>query len=77
MSAQLKMVAEDNPNCVPARVFLGHIYRVEERIGEAKAMYESALALDKNHLEASSSLRLLNKRRLKKLTFFERVFKKS
>ena len=71
---QLEAVVKDNENCVPARVFLGHIYRVEGDIDQAKRMYKSALALDNTHNEARSSLRILNMRKEKPPTFFERLF---
>jgi tetratricopeptide (TPR) repeat protein len=47
-------------------LFMARIYNAIKLEGEAKKMYEQALALEKNHIEATRELRLLNMRKSKK-----------
>lgn len=62
--------------CVAARVFLGHIHRVEGDIDEATKRYKQALRLDPDNRDAHSSLRIMNRRQTKKPSFLERLFGK-
>lgn len=72
----LQELVDDYEHCVSARVFLGHIHRVDGDLDLAVRQYKSALRLDSNHHEAQSSLRIMNRRAEKKPSFFERLFKK-
>ena len=75
----LTLIVEDNEMCESARVFLGHIYRVDGETEKARRMYKSALRLNPNNLEAASAVRVLHMRKqnAKPKSFFARLFKLS
>lgn len=76
IQAQLKAIAEEHERCVPARVFLGHIHRVEGETKEASRYYKQALRLDPDNHAARSNMRIMDKRAEKKPSLFDRLFGK-
>lgn len=74
---RLEELVRDHERCASALVFLGHIHRVEGDVEKARRYYKRALEIDRTHLEAQSSLRLLNMRKEKsKASFLDRLFKR-
>lgn len=73
---QLRQVADNNEHCSAAHIFLGHIHRSQGEAQEAKDRYKQALRISPDNPEAQSSLRLLNMRKEKKGSFFDRLFRR-
>lgn len=71
----LTQVLAENERCFSAALFLGHIARVGGDEKSAERYYKRVLANDAQNLEATSNLRLLNRRRESRNTgFFTKLF---
>jgi tetratricopeptide (TPR) repeat protein len=75
LAEKLHAIARDHEHCWAAQLFLGHIARSTGDEAAAERHYKRVLALDAQNSEATSSLRLLHKRKEARNTgFFARIF---
>jgi curved DNA-binding protein CbpA len=80
ITESLNLIVDENEMCESARVFLGHIYRVDDEPEKARRMYKAVLRLNPKNLEAASAARVIYMRKQKAKKpkgFFARLFKLS
>lgn len=72
----LDKLAEENPRCDDARLFLGHIAKAEGDQDAALKHYKSALRINRENTAAQSNIRLLKQREKKRAEggFFAKLF---
>lgn len=72
----LQKLADENPKCDDAQVFLGHIAKAEADEAVALKHYKAALRINRDNVAAQSNIRLLKQREKKKSEsgFFAKLF---